>query len=231
MVTPLQAANTLNGNPLPSTAAAYVFHPALATFAEAEETCWCDGGHLAAYFGEGQQASVENYFVDLGVLLQEFDPLYWTGLNTSTGDRGSPDWMYTDPVLGRPQVYRHWGTYAYADGATEAEPNNLEDPEECVVANYTQAYTLATKVNKRVMPYGWADTNCTRTQQFICRVATGGVAPTFTTNSTNVTYYLNTTQVNQTVAEASCNRNGGHLAAFTQIEEQLELEANYYKLG
>jgi hypothetical protein len=33
--------------------------------------------------------------------------------------------------------------------------------------------------------------------------------------------------VNQTVAEANCNRNGGHLGAFTMLDEQLEVE-NYY---
>ncbi len=228
---PLDAANTLNGNPLPSTAAAYVFHYALATFDEAVETCLCDGGHLAAYFGEGQQASVENYFTNLGVLLPEYDGNYWMGLNTTTGDRSSPDWMYIDPVLGRPQVYRHWGTFSYADGTQEGEPNNLVDPEECVVANYTERYTLATKPDPKVNPFGWADAHCGNTHQFMCRVATGGVAPQFTTNSTNVTYYLNTTQVNFTIAHATCNRFGGHLAAYTQIDEQLEVEQYYVKKG
>jgi hypothetical protein len=38
-------------------------------------------------------------------------------------------------------------------------------------------------------------------------------------------------QVNQTVAHANCNRNGGHLAAFTQLEEQLEVEKYYTDLG
>ncbi len=33
--------------------------------------------------------------------------------------------------------------------------------------------------------------------------------------------------MNQTVAEANCNRNGGHLGAFTMLDEQLEVE-NYY---
>jgi hypothetical protein len=30
--------------------------------------------------------------------------------------------------------------------------------------------------------------------------------------------------VNQTEAEANCNRNGGHLAAYTSVEEQMEVE-------
>jgi hypothetical protein len=230
-VAPLDAANTLNGNPLPTPAAAYVFHYTLATFDEAQETCACDGGHLAAYFGEGQQASVENYFVNLGVLLPEYDPVYWIGLNTTTGDRSSPDWMWVDPVLGRPQAHRHWGTFSYADGTQEGEPNNLNDPEECGVCNYTERFTKATKLDAKVTPFGWADERCGASHQFMCRVATGGVAPRYTANSTNVTYYLNTTQVNFTVAGATCNRFGGHLAAFTQIDEQLEVEQNYVKTG
>jgi hypothetical protein len=30
-------------------------------------------------------------------------------------------------------------------------------------------------------------------------------------------------QVNQSQAEANCNRNGGHLAAYTSLEEQMEV--------
>jgi hypothetical protein len=229
VVTPLDAGNTLNGNPLPTGAAAYVYHPVTASFEEAQQTCACDGGHLAAYTTEGQQAAVENYFYDLGVLQPEFDPLYWIGLNTS--DRAEPDWKWVDPALGRPGAYRHWGTFLYGDLTPEAEPNNLVDPESCVAANFTEAYTESPKPDAKVNPFGWADTSCNRAMTFMCRVATAGMAPYFTTNTTNVTYFLNTTQVNQTVAEAACNRAGGHLAAFTSIDEQLEVEAYYTRKG
>jgi hypothetical protein len=229
LVTPRDAADTLNGKPLPSGVAAYVYHPSLATFQEAQETCACDGGHLAAYSSEGQQAGIEGYFYDLGVLMPEYDPLYWIGLNTT--DRSEPDWKWVDPALGRPGAYRHWGTFLYGDGTPEAEPNNVFDPESCVAANFTEAYTESPKPDAKVNPFGWADTNCNKSLTFMCRVATPGQAPYFTTNTTNVTYFLNTTQVNQTVAEAACNRAGGHLAAFTAIDEQLEVEQYYVRGG
>lgn len=192
-VTPLDVTNILNGNPLPAGGGAFVFHPALATFDDAQATCACNGGHLAAYSSEGQQAAVENYFFDLGVYLYEYDPNYWMGLNTT--DRSEPDWKWVDPALGRPTGYRHWGTFIYGDNSPEGEPNNLVDPESCVVANKTEMYTENAKPNALVMPAGWADTNCNISYSFMCRVAAPGLAPYFTTNTTNVTYYLNTTQV------------------------------------
>jgi hypothetical protein len=38
-------------------------------------------------------------------------------------------------------------------------------------------------------------------------------------------------QVNQTQAEASCNRYGGHLAAYTSLEEQMEVESFFIDGG
>ena len=61
--------------------------------------------------------------------------------------------------------------------------------------------------------------------------AAPGVSEPYTTNSTDVTYYLNTTRSNFTYAENMCMRNGGHLASFTSAAEQLEVEEYYRDMG
>lgn len=58
-----------------------------------------------------------------------------------------------------------------------------------------------------------------------------GVAAPYTTNSTNVTFYLNTTRSNFTYAENMCMRNGGHLAAFTSVVEQVRSVAPLQDAG
>lgn len=45
--------------------------------------------------------------------------------------------------------------------------------------------------------------------------------PQVLANTTNITFYLNTSTANWTEAEEMCKRNGGHLAAFSSLEEQV----------
>jgi hypothetical protein len=52
-----------------------------------------------------------------------------------------------------------------------------------------------------------------------------------TANSTLITFYLNTTTANNTDAEDQCKHNGGHLAAFTSLAEQREVEQFYITSG
>jgi hypothetical protein len=90
------------------------------------------------------------------------------------------------------ESYRHWGTLTYADDSREQEPNNLQvrAPELCGVGNYTQAYG-----NDTALPFGWADQNCTASHIVICKTSEPGVSPWYPTNSTNITFYLNTSLV------------------------------------
>jgi hypothetical protein len=46
------------------------------------------------------------------------------------------------------------------------------------------------------------------------------VAPMYTTRSTNVSFYFNTTMVDFNTAEASCAASGGHIAGYTTRAEQ-----------
>jgi hypothetical protein len=48
-----------------------------------------------------------------------------------------------------------------------------------------------------------------------------GPAPAYTVPATNATFFLNTSHVSQAEAEAACVANGGHLAAFVSLAEQV----------
>jgi hypothetical protein len=49
-------------------------------------------------------------------------------------------------------------------------------------------------------------------------------SPVFTTSTTNISFRLINSQASAQVSQASCNRLGGHLAAYTSFTEQLEVE-------
>jgi hypothetical protein len=66
-----------------------------------------------------------------------------------------------------PAAYQHWGAY-YADTTSppRPEPNDLQHPEYCGLANASQAYTGGTG---RPRAWGWADAGCNSTFAFMCR--------------------------------------------------------------
>ena len=51
------------------------------------------------------------------------------------------------------------------------------------------------------------------------------VSPKYITRSTNVTFYLNTTPTRQAAAQAACRVEGGNLATYTSMEEQVGAQA------
>jgi hypothetical protein len=57
------------------------------------------------------------------------------------------------------------------------------------------------------------------------------VAPTYTTQSTNVTFQLLTDLSDARTAELSCLQRGGHLATYASQAEQTEVEQFYIKAG
>jgi hypothetical protein len=57
------------------------------------------------------------------------------------------------------------------------------------------------------------------------------IGPAYTTPTTNGTFYLNTSYVNQSVAEAACAANGAHLAAYTSAQEQADVEKHFISNG
>jgi hypothetical protein len=67
------------------------------------------------------------------------------------------------------------------------------------------------------------------------RIADPAPAPRLTTESTAATFYLNTTPSTFDEAEIACQTEGGHLAAYSSFEEQVEVESfyldNYYLMA
>jgi hypothetical protein len=57
--------------------------------------------------------------------------------------------------------YSGWGTYVEGRVATE-EPNNKPSPQDCGVANLTQAIAGL---------YGWADADCAMQYPFVCEIS------------------------------------------------------------
>ena len=53
------------------------------------------------------------------------------------------------------------------------------------------------------------------------------VFPEVMSSYTNQTFQLHTTAMEQQQAQAVCNQNGGHLASFSTLEEQAEVEQAY----
>jgi hypothetical protein len=51
--------------------------------------------------------------------------------------------------------------------------------------------------------------------------------PMYTTTSTGVHYYMNTTPMDFDTAERMCNINGGHLATYGTDAEQREVEQHF----
>ena len=60
--------------------------------------------------------------------------------------------------------------------------------------------------------------------------AAPAVFPSYTSGITGSVYTLHTRLANQTTAELVCNREGGHLASFSSLDEQAEVEQAYIKM-
>ena len=68
-------------------------------------------------------------------------------------------------------TYTHWGTLTMGNGNTIKEPNGKgPPPDQCVVANYTQAWADNSTMASNASAFGWADTKCSRKFVSICRI-------------------------------------------------------------
>jgi hypothetical protein len=129
-----------------------------------------------------EQAEVEKYFADEGVLLAAYHKAYWLGLvavpptpSTSSYSDARPSspggpqtpftsWRWLDflPPPSR-TTYQHWGTLMLGNGKSRAEPNNLYPSEACAVANASQAFDDPAA-------WGWADASCGLRLPYICKI-------------------------------------------------------------
>jgi hypothetical protein len=148
----------------------FIFTPAVRSFTDAEASCVAQGGHLASYASEAEQAEVERYYVGNGYMFPTFPghAFYWLGLNTSFWpSTGFPKFSWLDREPGPNAItYSHWGTYTDMYSASP-EPNNARVPPElCAGANVSQAYG-------NLSAWGWADWNCDESFGYMCRMLRG----------------------------------------------------------
>ena len=68
-------------------------------------------------------------------------------------------------------TYTHWGTLVMGNGNTMPEPNGKgPPPQQCVAANFTQAWVDNSTVGGNVSAFGWADQRCISKFVAICRI-------------------------------------------------------------
>jgi hypothetical protein len=152
----------------------FIFTPAVKNFTDAEQSCQDQGGHLASYSSEAEQAEVEKYYVSQGYMFPSFPghAFYWLGLNTSHWpSTGFPNFYWLDRSPGpNSSTYSHWGTY-YDSYSASPEPNNARaPPETCAGANVTEAYG-------NLSAWGWADYHCGEKFGFMCKMIRGWQLP------------------------------------------------------
>ena len=196
------------------TGATYRLNTQPATWFDAQQACNDQGGHLAAWASQEEQTDVENAFLKMGVLLPSYHRNYWMGLNTTMW----PLFYWVDPLVPQtdsPKAYVNWAL---------GEPNNMNAPEFCGSGDLTRT---------RMGAAGWADMNCQNGLVYICKIplldlaSLVAAAPTYTTNSTGITFAFVPYKTASTNAQQACNMVGGNLAAFTHVSEQAEVERYY----
>ena len=142
-----------------------------------------------------------------GLLIPAYHNSYWMGLRIGP-ELQWPEFRWLSPETPGPaSPYLHWGFPA--EGPEPNQPGS--------------GCALAVGATARGSPtgWGWGDAACEDPHFFVCKVAQPQAAPAYTTSGTNVTFLLNTTLVTFAEAEESCQMNGGHLASYSSIEEQV----------
>jgi hypothetical protein len=108
------------------------------------------------------QNDVEQFYIRNGYLLPSFHRSYWIGYQTSTPGVKPPNFTTVDMTLDRSRYRQYrWGTY-FENGKASAEPNNIMNPEFCVVANFSMTFGSPPA-------WGWADQSCGQRFPFMCR--------------------------------------------------------------
>jgi hypothetical protein len=96
-----------------STTGTFLFNVSYQGFASAEQACKDNGGHLASFKSEAEQAEVEAYYTSMGYMFPAFHRFYWMGLNTSAWPiTGLPTFNWLDKSPGPDNMtYEHWGLW------------------------------------------------------------------------------------------------------------------------
>lgn len=86
------------------------------------------------------------------------------------------------------------------------------------MANYSQRY-----MGGAMQAWGWSDTRCSTQAVFVCKASPAMLAPRFTSRFTNSTFQLATFPSTFAAAQLGCNQQGGHLALYQSVQEQVSV--------
>jgi hypothetical protein len=213
---------------------------------QAEESCAAQGGHVVSFTSITEQFEVEHYFIDQGVLLPEYHSSYWLGLyipQVSTNFWPNFKWLdgMADPSNPSLQTdkYAHWGRLVLGDGSIRNEPNNLDAPEFCVTANWTQTFDSV---------WGWSDQNCDDYHIFMCKVAAPPpplppppppspfppgppLDPAYVSQAQRASYFYFGQKARWADAQEQCKGLGGGLVVYTTLAKQQEIEGVFLSRG
>ncbi len=140
------------------------------------------------------------YYVEQGYLLPTFHGGYWMGMRANPW----PNWSWID-VTGPRNSYSNWGM---SSGGRQEPSNKLNT---CGAGNFTISESY---------PWKWSGAFCNVRLPFMCRMLRPGNI-TLQSNITGHIFSLVSVLVNQPDAGKICNDLGGHLAAWTNQDEQV----------
>ena len=194
----------------------YVLNTKPTSFSSAEQFCQGQGGHLAAFNSLEEQLEMENYFIEKGFLLPYYHTEYLMGMKASPW----PQFNWTDKYLPplspyNSSLYYNWGYDGMVNRTAPRKQGNT-----CAVANFDSILNGA---------WGWLDVRCADPYTFICRVHApcSVVPPAYMAATTNATFQYFPCNLTYDKAELQCNRVGGHLASYSAMYEQKEVEKWY----
>jgi hypothetical protein len=125
------------------------------------------------------------------------------------------------------------------DGSIRNEPNNVQPPEFCVTANWSQTYDSV---------WGWSDQNCDEFHTFICKVAAspppnppppppspGPPGPPvdgqYVSQIQRASYQFGVGRARFVDAQAACKELGGFLVTYPSLSKQVEIEGVFTARG
>lgn len=130
-----------------------------------------------------------------------------------------PTWRTLDstvPAPGEPGSYDHWSAAA-ANKLQLPRTTGVKAREFCGLGNFTSTFQYA---------WGWGAAACMQKFVFICKIKLPDPnAPPFKfVSSSGVAFNFHNTPVSFEEAEKVCNQECGHIASYSSLAEQNEVE-------
>jgi hypothetical protein len=130
-----------------------------------------------------------------------------------------PEWRTLDatvPAPGEPNAYDHWSPNS-AGKLQLPKPQGVKLREFCGLGNFTASFQNAC---------GWGMAQCAQKLVSICKVKLPdpNAPPYKFVSSSGVAFNFHNSPMNFAEAEAVCSKECGHLASYSSLAEQNEVE-------